>query len=252
MSSVAKADVVLIGGTPEDSFGNVTGLPADPVLLTVQEDGTEAGAVVPTNTTTTFPNANGVAVNNTTGGTGGNTTPTLSAAGWTRGSEVGIGFNGNQSVGTGVTLNSLVLTIYNGTTPVGSFDLSPASGITFSAADIAAAPGSGTGLFDFVLTAPEETDFNNILDMPGSSGFTAGLAASLGCASTGAPAGCQPTNAGAELFHAFPQSDFASELEEEVIPLPPALPLFATGLGALGLLGWFRKRKPRANLLGAA
>ena len=27
-------------------------------------------------------------------------------------------------------------------------------------------------------------------------------------------------------------------------PLPAALPLFATGLGALGLLGWRRKRKP--------
>jgi hypothetical protein len=29
-------------------------------------------------------------------------------------------------------------------------------------------------------------------------------------------------------------------------PIPAALPLFATGLGALGLLGWRRKRK--ANL----
>jgi hypothetical protein len=29
-------------------------------------------------------------------------------------------------------------------------------------------------------------------------------------------------------------------------PLPTALPLFATGLGALGLLGWRRKRKARA------
>lgn len=28
-----------------------------------------------------------------------------------------------------------------------------------------------------------------------------------------------------------------------ITPLPPALPLFATGLGALGLLGWRRKRK---------
>jgi hypothetical protein len=35
-------------------------------------------------------------------------------------------------------------------------------------------------------------------------------------------------------------------------PLPAGLPLFATGLGALGLLGWFRKRKVRASLLGAA
>jgi hypothetical protein len=35
-------------------------------------------------------------------------------------------------------------------------------------------------------------------------------------------------------------------------PLPAGLPLFATGLGALGLLGWFRKRKARVSLLGAA
>ena len=30
------------------------------------------------------------------------------------------------------------------------------------------------------------------------------------------------------------------------IPLPAALPLFATGLGALGLFGWRRKRKQAA------
>jgi len=29
-------------------------------------------------------------------------------------------------------------------------------------------------------------------------------------------------------------------------PLPAALPFFATGLGALGLLGWRRKRKAHA------
>jgi hypothetical protein len=31
-----------------------------------------------------------------------------------------------------------------------------------------------------------------------------------------------------------------------ITPLPAALPLFATGLGALGLLGWRRKRKALA------
>jgi hypothetical protein len=36
---------------------------------------------------------------------------------------------------------------------------------------------------------------------------------------------------------------FRSEVET---PLPAALPLFATGLGALGLLGWRRKRKQAA------
>src|SRR5262245_35522357 len=30
------------------------------------------------------------------------------------------------------------------------------------------------------------------------------------------------------------------------VPVPAALPLFATGLGALGLLGWRRKRKARS------
>jgi hypothetical protein len=33
-------------------------------------------------------------------------------------------------------------------------------------------------------------------------------------------------------------------------PLPATLPLFATGLGALGLLGWHRKRK-KAGLAAA-
>jgi hypothetical protein len=35
-------------------------------------------------------------------------------------------------------------------------------------------------------------------------------------------------------------------------PLPAALPLFATGLGAMGLLGWRRKRKKNAAALAAA
>jgi hypothetical protein len=36
-----------------------------------------------------------------------------------------------------------------------------------------------------------------------------------------------------------------------VTPLPAALPLFATGLGALGLLGWRRKRRAAAALTAA-
>jgi len=32
----------------------------------------------------------------------------------------------------------------------------------------------------------------------------------------------------------------------QAVPLPTALPLFATGLGGLGLLGWRRKRKAKA------
>jgi hypothetical protein len=38
----------------------------------------------------------------------------------------------------------------------------------------------------------------------------------------------------------------------QATPLPAALPLFVSGLGTLGLLGWRRKRKSRASLLGVA
>jgi hypothetical protein len=38
----------------------------------------------------------------------------------------------------------------------------------------------------------------------------------------------------------FKQSQTA---ESAATPVPAALPLFVTGLGALGLLGWHRKRK---------
>ena len=36
---------------------------------------------------------------------------------------------------------------------------------------------------------------------------------------------------------------FDYAVADTATPLPAALPLFATGLGALGLLGWRRKRK---------
>jgi hypothetical protein len=51
-----------------------------------------------------------------------------------------------------------------------------------------------------------------------------------------------PTTAGALVL----TSSAGNATWASTVPLPTALPLFATGLGALGLLGWRRKRKAAA------
>ena len=59
-------------------------------------------------------------------------------------------------------------------------------------------------------------------------------------------------NAGMNGWDFFVDTITITSTPTSVIPLPATLPLFVTGLGALGLLGWRRKRKSRVSLLGAA
>jgi hypothetical protein len=227
MSSVARANLVLVGsnGLPvatvaasfvdlgAQGFGNA------PRLLTLQTNTVETGSGTPVDV------ANGDAVP----GANKTTTPTLGTLGWTSGNKVGIGFNSDQSGQTGITMQSLVLTIFNGTTPVGSFSLAPSlTPLQFSATDLALQQGNGNAVFDFGLTAAEQAQFQTLLAMSGSSGFFAGVSSQLGCP-TGAPASCQPSNDGPDSFIGF--------IQPSAIPLPGALPLFVTGLVGLALLG---------------
>jgi hypothetical protein len=56
--------------------------------------------------------------------------------------------------------------------------------------------------------------------------------------------GLEPHSEVDDVFH---QWDVMGQMTQQVeTPLPAALPLFATGLGGLGLLGWRRKRKAQA------
>jgi hypothetical protein len=51
---------------------------------------------------------------------------------------------------------------------------------------------------------------------------------------------------GADTFRVTNLSFGGEPLATSEVPLPAALPLFATGLGAIGLMGWRRKRKAAA------
>jgi len=185
--------------TPADAFFDLgaQGFGTAPRLLTLQTSGVETGNVTPVDV------VHGDAVP----GANKSTTPTLATLGWTAGGgSVGIGFNSDQTGTSGITLQSLTLTIFNGTTPVGTFSL-PTSGtgappITFTGADLALQQGNGNAVFAFTLTPAEQTQFNTILAMTGSSGFTAGLSSQLGCP-TGAPAGCLVSNDGPDSFVGF-------------------------------------------------
>jgi len=61
-----------------------------------------------------------------------------------------------------------------------------------------------------------------------------------------------PDNTFIEIGLPFAHYDLTGTLEPaSATPLPAALPLFATGLGAMGLFGWRRKRKNTAAIVGA-
>src|SRR5262249_40911712 len=125
LAGAANADLILVqvgaGGvvtpapTVAASFTDITaqGFGNAPRLLTLQTNTIETGNVTPIDV------VHGDAVP----GANKSTTPTLATLGWTSGANVGIGFNSDQSGQTGITMQSLVLTIFNGTTAVGSFSL---------------------------------------------------------------------------------------------------------------------------------
>jgi len=200
----AYANLVLVGGNPPAQVNTVAesftslgaqGFGAAPRLLTLQTNNVETGSVTPVDVT----------VGDAVPGSNKSTTPTLSALGWNFGTQVGIGFNSDQSGGTGITMQSLVLTIFNGTTPLGSFSLLPSlAPLTFTAADLALQQGNGNAVFNFGLNATEQAQFNAIRAMAGSSGFFAGLLSQLGCPA-GAPASCLVSNDGPDSFLGFVQ-----------------------------------------------
>ncbi len=74
-----------------------------------------------------------------------------------------------------------------------------------------------------------------------------GLLADVGLTSLFPDAFAGPTENQDETFtYGGGSGSTYNGLSGSITPIPAALPLFATGLGSLGLLGWRRKKKARA------
>jgi CHRD domain len=116
---------------------------------------------------------------------------------------------------------------------------------------------AGTGTVGVATTTPTFAGFplgvtsgtyHNVLDLTSASSYNPAFVTANGGTTAGAEAALLAGLAADKAYlniHTtqFPGGEISGFL---VTPLPAALPLFATGLGALGLLGWRRKRKAQA------
>jgi hypothetical protein len=129
---------------------------------------------------------------------------------------------------------------------VGNFEFTPAnSAVTLTGSALTAtATTPSTLTFDFTSGGQLEYRNPTTVGPPGTNGicFTAGVSSNL------CPSGAILVKLGTnEVTTSETANSFLIGTAAPVAtPIPAALPLFATGIGGLGLLGWRRKRKVQA------
>jgi hypothetical protein len=235
----AKADLMIAESTFADL--GATGFGNAPRLLTLQNNGFEAGGTVAgAGGTTLFTGPTGAACTAATcpvgeprTGTNESLVVSLNSLGWTSGSHVGIGLDTNETGNVvGLTFDTLVLKIYNSAgTVLGTFNGDGPVNIT--AAQLAQQQGNGNSVFDIILSPVEQTQFNAIIAANGgtANGLFEGLSASFGCPSTISP--CFGSTDGAESFLGFNQAAVPGPIAGAGLP----------GLIGLGLLGLAKLRR---------
>ncbi len=212
-ATTASADLVLLG--PQPAGG--TGLGTVNTILTIQSPGNtsvESGSVGLT--------AGGAQVITGDASTGASQTlvRSFSALGITDANQLRLVFNANEPAGNSITLNSLVLNVFD--------DVS--GGLLFSSS-YAGAPqtfadtftGTGTSGFVFALSAADSITLNALLALPGSGSDVIGVSASASSA-TG----------GAETIYIGAVS---------AVPEPET---YAMMLAGLGLMGFVARRRNKA------
>ena len=254
-----KADLVLVdngtgfGGCTDAncrSFTDMhgTGFGNLPRILTVQTNTYEAGLTAPDGNGGVIypafphPGAPGLSGTNVAiqNGQFKGSAPSLFSLGWNDASKVGVAFVSDQTGQSGITLQSLSLSLYTtnggGQAPVTLLHtFSLAGPVNYTADELRLQPGNGNAAFSFDLDSAQQTLWNSLVDGNSLSTLYIGLAASLGCSGT-VSSTCQVSNGGPESFAAI-----AAPRSPAVVPLPAAMWLFGTGL--VGLIALGRKKK---------
>jgi len=239
-ASPASADIVLFGGTTATSLyeGSGAGFGNLPRVLTLKHSPTEAGTVSPD------ANGNPIPTGHAENGANQMATPTLQSIGWGIGSDVGIGFNSGEpgnGPNAGLTLNSLILTIFNGTTAVQTFSL--ANSITFTQQELAQETGNGTAIWRFVLDNADAAKYTAFMlsEGIGALNYRAGLSASLGNPVT--------TEGSFESFLFFhndngtPCFTCGPTTTVAAVPEPATWAMMILGFAGIGFTAYRRKRQ---------
>lgn len=225
--SAARADLILSSPIPISG----SGIGTVNTILTVQNNGTEAGCV----------GRGGVSdfiglYNSTTGActagantdvkTGASQTQTqlLAETGVTSASNFGIIFNANEPAGDAITINRLTTTFYSPTGAV-LYTASTASGSSFTFDNTFT--GTGTSGFLFVLNAAQQAEAT------AAGVFAAGTRVGLGATLSGAAGGNETFFVGNN-----------GTTNTSVVPEPSTYALMAAGLA--GVFGFARRRNRAA------